>query len=83
MVVYNWERTPRVDLDLSPILARGVRFMVLDAQDYFGKPLVEGAWDGAKVTVPMPGRDPSPEFATFVVLSGEAIDYSCREEPAK
>jgi hypothetical protein len=82
VAVYNWERTAKVEIDLSKVLAKGAPFMVLDAQDYFGKPLIEGEWGGGKVAVPMPPRDPSPEFAALVVLSGDAIAYSGRGETA-
>ena len=78
VAVYNWEGKATVDLDLSAVLLAGEAYLVLDAQDYFGKPLAEGKWEKGTVAVPLPARDPSPEFAALVVLSGEAISYSCR-----
>ena len=78
VVVYNWTSKASQEIDLSTILIRDEPFMVLDVQDYFGKPLLAGRWEGGPVTLPMPDRDPSPEFAAFVVLSGEAIHYAGR-----
>ena len=80
VAVFNWEHTPSVELDLSKVLVDGERFIILDAQDYFGKPLADGTWRGGKVNVPLPKHDPAPEFAALVVLSGESVHFSCRGE---
>lgn len=69
MAVFNWEGEPQVVLNLDAVLIKGQRFMVLDAQDYFGKLLLEGTWQADPVAVPLPAS---------VVLSGDAIGYSCR-----
>jgi len=81
--VYNWDAQPIVSLDLSAVsLVEGERFQVLDVQDYFGRPLVDGVFDGQAVQVPMMslGFDPpvgnvasavghtGPRFAAFVIV---------------
>jgi len=53
VIVYNWEKRPSVEVDLSGILPPGTPFELRDAQDYFGTPIVRGTYTGAPVRVPM------------------------------
>lgn len=81
VVVYNWDRLPEIDLDLSSLpfdASRG--FELRDAQDFFGAPIYSGRFGGGKLTVPMRigevappiGLDTpphtAPEFAVFVAV---------------
>ena len=82
VVVYNWDRAAEVEADLGPVLKAGAKFRVVSAQDFFGKPVLEGAYDGKPVRLPMgeyravppvgkEGYVPpatGPEFNVFVVL---------------
>jgi predicted small lipoprotein YifL len=83
VIVYNWDLTPQVSVDLSPAgLTSGQRFEIRDVQDLFGAPIVGGTYTGAPVMLPMTGlraatpvwnqavppRHTAPEFAVFIVL---------------
>lgn len=85
VIVYNWDRRPEVEVDLAAALKAGVRYRVVSAQDFFGKPVCEGVFDGKPVRLPMTeyrARPPigkpdyvppatGPEFNVFVVLPVE------------
>jgi len=53
VIVYNWDHEPSVEVDLSTILPADTPFEVRDAQNYFGRPLVRGVYDGRPVRFPM------------------------------
>ncbi|HUU90711.1 MAG TPA: hypothetical protein VM238_05815 [Phycisphaerae bacterium] len=81
-IVYNWDQTPEVEVDLGGVLKRGMAYRIVSAQDFFGKPVAGGTFDGKPVRLPMrPCRAPppagkpdyvppatGPEFNVFVVL---------------
>lgn len=82
VTVFNWDRLPMVSVDLSGVLSRSDEFAVLSAANYFGPPVLAGAYDGGALTIPMrnlPIAQPAgavtmapqstaPEFAAFVVV---------------
>ncbi len=82
LVIYNWDRTDSVNVDLSSFLRPGQRFEIRDAQNFFGSPAVSGVYAGGTVSIPMnltavseiPGETPfrnvhtSTEFGAFVVF---------------
>jgi hypothetical protein len=84
IIVYNWDRAPKVQVDLADVLKKGQRFRIVSAQNYYGTPVVAGIFDGAAVSLPMapvPAIRPvgmadyampvtEPEFGVFV-LSAE------------
>jgi hypothetical protein len=53
VIVYNWDNKPAVEADVSSILAKGAAYEVRDAQNYFGKPVLEGTYDGKPLAMPM------------------------------
>jgi hypothetical protein len=82
IIVYNWARGRAVSADLSAAnLEMGSRFVVRDAQNYFGDPVATGTYTGLPVQIPMSGltvappigdglKTPAhtgPEFAVFVL----------------
>ncbi len=73
LVVINWPKGPAVPVDLSPFVEKGQAFRILDALDYFGKPLATGFHRGP-VTIPMPPcpwplhKGSAAEFWVFVVM---------------
>ncbi len=88
IAVYNWENRPSVSADLSSILKPGQSYVVLDAQNYYGKPIASGVYKGGVITLPMnltevapligsvpeiPNTHTAPEFAAFVVLPQEGV----------
>ena len=53
ITIYNWERSAAVPIDLSQVLSQGDGFMILDAQDIFGKAVASGVYEGLPVLLPM------------------------------
>jgi hypothetical protein len=80
ITVYNWKLDPTVSVDLSGILLSGDRYVVQDAQDFYGSPAASGSFDGKPVLLKMNGLSKSvpigfsppahtaPEFGTFILL---------------
>ncbi len=79
IVVYNWSGAGAVTVDLSSALTIGDKFVVVNAQNFFGAPVASGTY-GGPVTIPMSGTSApasigghampstSSQFQTFVVL---------------
>jgi hypothetical protein len=55
IVIYNWTGAANVSVDLSSILAVGQSYKILNAQDFFGTPVVSGTYSGGTVSIPMAG----------------------------
>jgi len=77
VVVYNWEKKDAVEIDPANILKRGQRFRIVSAQDYFGEPIVSGAYEGGTVSIPMGAVKPArpvgmPDYA--MPVTGPAFD---------
>ena len=81
IAVYNWERLPVVTVDVSQVLSPGDRYEVRCAQNFFGKPVLSGTYDGNPLPLPMsdlaaspPAGAPTPpltgpEFNAFILLT--------------
>ncbi len=79
VVVYNWDLSASVGVDLSSVLAPGTNFEIRNAQNYFASPVLSGTYNGGQVTLPLTGLTPAtpvgqptpgstgPEFNVFVV----------------
>lgn len=81
IIIYNWDLKPAVSVDLSSILKTGDSFVIRDAENYFGAPLVTGIWRNTAVAIPMTGLKKAipvgtvpappihtaPEFGVFIV----------------
>jgi len=67
LAVYNWPHTPTVRLDLRDVLKPGQKFRIVDVHDIWGKPEVEGAYEGKPVELKMTGRW-APEFACYLLF---------------
>lgn len=80
ITVYNWDLFPSVEIELRSILTPGRSFEIRDAQNFFGRPVLSGTYDGGSVTLPLGGLVPAkpigqsapdptgPEFNAFVLL---------------
>jgi hypothetical protein len=82
IVIYNWDLSEQVGVDVSSLLTVGASFEVRDAQNYFGEPVLRGTYRGepqlllpmklSQVATPV-GRveraptHTAPEFAVFVL----------------
>jgi uncharacterized protein YjdB len=79
VVVFNWSRAASVTVDLSGALNAGDHYEVLNAQNFFGTPVMTGVYDGpisipiSTVSAPaaiggtaMPST--SSQFQTYIVI---------------
>ncbi len=88
IVVYNWNLSPSVAVDLSGSgMSVGQSFQIRDAENWYNGPVVSGTYNGSPVSIPMSGLQvaqpvgsvpypPShtaPQFGAFVLLSGSAL----------
>lgn len=86
--VFNWPKTDMVMADISASgLEKGDKYVVLDAQNYYGKPVSSGQYDGKRIHLPMNltevaqplGKAPikavhtSTEFGAFVIMKAESL----------
>ncbi|NIA21811.1 MAG: hypothetical protein GWP05_07585 [Anaerolineaceae bacterium] len=60
MVVYNWDRKEKVEVDLSSVLEAGRKFKVVSARNFYGPPVVEGTWRKGQTAVMLPMTGPEP-----------------------
>ena len=82
IIVYNFDRRPGVQVDLSRLLKARERYVIHDVQDFFGPPLLKGRYDGKPIHLPMTLtqvaapvgtgspllRHTAPVFAVFVLI---------------
>jgi hypothetical protein len=80
ITIYNWDLSSTVSVNLSGVLRPGDRYVIQDAQDFYGKPVVSGTYSGGSVSIPMTGLTKAiptgfsapvhtaPSFGTFVVM---------------
>jgi len=53
IIVYNWAEQSTVAVDVSGILRMGDRYMVQNAQDFYGPPVASGTYTGRPLQLPM------------------------------
>lgn len=58
IIVYNWPQQSTVSVDVSGVLAVGDRYVVQNAQDFFGVPVASGIYTGGPLELPMVGVTP-------------------------
>lgn len=81
IVVYNWDNSPKVAVDVRSVLDVGAAYELRNAEDFFAPPVLTGTFDGQPLQLPMTGltvakpmaalRTPpptGPTFNVFVVL---------------
>lgn len=66
VAVFNGAKAGQVGVDVGTFLKSGESYRLLDAKDFFGKPLAEGQCSGRTIDVPMKG-----EFAALVLLKAK------------
>jgi len=87
VTIYNWDLAPNVSVDLSKVLKVGDRYVIQDAQKFYGPPVASGTYsgpvalkmNGLSKAVPIGFASPAhtaPEFGTFVVLPARAPSAS-------
>ena len=90
ITIYNWPSSKTVEVDISKAgLKNGDKFEVRDAQNFYGKPVLAGTYDGKPLVVPMTGltvaplvglpasyktpEHTAPEFGAFVLVRAGAV----------
>ena len=82
MVIYNWDLKPTVSVDVSKVLQPGDKYVVQDAENFYGPAVASGTYTGTPISVPMTGlpvaptvgsfpvppKHTAPEFAVFILL---------------
>jgi hypothetical protein len=63
LAIFNWEKKEKVEVPVKTFLQNGEPFCLVNPEDFFGKPVLEGVCRGDTIEVPMKG-----EFAAFVIL---------------
>jgi uncharacterized protein (TIGR03437 family) len=86
IIIYNWDKKDSVPVDVSKVLKAGTRFEVRDAQDFYGKPVLAGLYEGGELSIPMAAREPMrpvgenlpvlpqhtlPQFGAFILITPE------------
>ncbi|MBV8905427.1 MAG: right-handed parallel beta-helix repeat-containing protein [Acidobacteriia bacterium] len=84
ITIYNWDSKQDISVDLSSILSTGDKFVIRDAQNYFGFAVLDGTYPGGSVTIPLTSlrkatpigvaapAHTAPLLGTFVVTVPEA-----------
>ncbi len=66
IIIYNWGGSASVSVDLSTILQPGQAFEIVNAQAYFGTPVVSGTYGGGTVALPMAAvTAPAPLWRSY------------------
>jgi len=81
IIVYNWDQSNSVPVDVSSVLASNAAYEVRNAQDFFTPPVLSGFFDGQPLVLPMTGlpvaapngplltpRPTGPTFNVFILL---------------
>jgi hypothetical protein len=80
IVIYNWQNSVTVAVDVSSILSVGDSYEVRNVQDYFSPPVLSGTYNGGVISIPMTALtvakpiglttsppNTAPAFAAFVI----------------
>lgn len=88
ITIYNWQNLNSVSVDVSSFLPVGTPYKVVNAQNFFGTPVLSGTYQGGAITLPMTGLTPAtpvgigapppsgPAFNAFVVLPLTSVTNS-------
>jgi hypothetical protein len=82
ITIYNWDLKSTVSVDVSGVLKKGASYVLKDAQDFFGPPVLSGIYKGTPLSIPMTGKavskpngniptapkNTAPEFGVFILL---------------
>jgi hypothetical protein len=59
IVIYNWENTDYVNVNVSEVLNQDEAFEVRNAQNFFGQPVLSGTYTGDDLQLPLIGLEPA------------------------
>jgi hypothetical protein len=95
IVVYNWQKLTKMDVDVSGVIASGGQYEVHDAQNPLGNAVLSGTLSGTKISIPLgqtaiqlpngtvannPTHTPT-EFNVFVLTGKSANGVEPEPEP--
>ncbi len=64
VLIYNWQKSKTVELDVSSALSAGDKYRLVDVEDYYGKAVLEGTCKAKPLRVPMEGKD----YRCFILM---------------
>lgn len=80
IIIYNWDKSDNVSVDVSSVLPVGAAYAVRNAADYAGNPVLSGTYGGGSISLPMTNltvavpigmasapTNTAPEFNVFVL----------------
>jgi len=67
VAIFNWRKEPAVELRPDKFLQPGDRYRLMDPRNFFGRPILQGVYDGKPIRVPVDG-----EFTALVMLKTPA-----------
>lgn len=70
LAIYNWDRADKVRAEAKRFFKSGETFRLMDPQDLFGSPVVQGTCYNDAIDVPM-----KSEFSVFVVLKKRSLSH--------
>lgn len=97
IIVYNWAQQSTVGVDVSGVLKLGERYVVQNAQDFYGPPIASGTYWGGALQLPMasvaspspigvttaqPAPVTGPTFDVFVLMKTRGRCTSVEDESA-
>jgi len=53
IIVYNWAGSNSVNVNVSNVLSPGDNFEIMNAQNWFGPPVLVGTYNGSSISLPM------------------------------
>jgi uncharacterized protein YjdB len=76
ITVYNWSDLSSASADLSAVLRTGDTYEVLDAQNFFGAPVVQGTYGGGSISLPMTAiTPPAPIGRSYSALRSTGTKF--------
>ncbi len=94
IIIYNWDLSSSVSVDLSGILTAGDPYVIQDTQNFFGSSVASGTYGGTPISIPMTGLQKAsphgfatpphtaPLFGAFVVMSSNSDPYLAPTVPS-
>ncbi len=81
IIVFNWDHSPTVSVDISPAkLANGAAYEVRDVQNWYAGAVVSGTYNGSPITLPMTGLTVAAPIAlpaSYVTPPHTAPQFAC------
>ncbi len=75
VVIYNWDLRATVEVDAAGVLMVGAQYEVRDAQNYFGRPVASGTYDGKHLRLPLTGLPVAPAVGAQAALASTAPEF--------